>query len=259
MKRRAFLSMLGLALAGLLPAQASSAGDPTITVFAAASLTEALQTVAAAWTAQGNPRVTLSFDASSRLARQIEAGAPADAFFSADEEWMSYLDQKGLIREGTRVDLLGNSLVVVVPASSTLPMSAAGDLARPEVRHLALAGESVPAGRYARAALTRLGVFASVADRVVSGDNVRSVLAWVATGEAEAGVVYATDARVDARVRAAFTFPADSHPPIVYPAALVAGSRHGKEAAAFLAFCASPAGMALFSAAGFSAAPATPR
>ncbi len=233
------------------------AAEPGLTVLAASSLTESLQQVGAAWAAAGHPPVTFSFDASSRLARQIEAGAPADLFFSADAEWMDHLATGGLVDPATRVDLLGNTLVVVVPAASTLSVAGVADLARPEVRHLALAGDSVPAGRYARAALGALGGWDAVKDRVVSGDNVRTTLAWVAGGEAEAGLVYGTDARVEPRVKAVWTVPATAHPPIVYPAAVVASSGRRSDAAAFLAFCRSAPAMAVFGAAGFT--PAAPR
>lgn len=243
--------MITLLLAGV-----AVAGEPPITVLAASSLTESLQAVADAWTARGHPAPTLSFDASSRLARQVDAGAPADLFFSADAGWMDWLAGRGLVDPTTRVDLLGNALVVVVPAGSDLTVSAATGLADPRVRHLALAGESVPAGRYAREALRALGAWDGVADRVVSGDSVRATLAWVAAGEADAGLVYATDARVEPRVTVAWTVPADAHPPIVYPAAVVRKSAHRAEAEAFLAFCRGEVGRETFAAAGFSPPPA---
>jgi molybdate transport system substrate-binding protein len=211
--------------------------------------------VGTAWTAKGHPKVTFSFDSSSKLAKQVEAGAPADAFFSADLEWMDYLDTKGMIEKTTRVSLLGNSLVAVLPAASTIPVASAADLAKPEIKHLALAGENVPAGKYARAALGSLGALDAVKDRIVSGDNVRTVLGWVATGEADAGAVYATDAKVEPKVKVAFTFPASSYPAIVYPAAATKASTHAKDAADFVAYCKSADGMAVFLAAGFTAAP----
>lgn len=249
MTRRWMLAALVAVLAAF-PVRARAADE--IVVLAAASLTESLSKVAAAWTAKGNPRVVLSFDASSRLAKQVEAGAPADAFFSADVEWMDWLAARGLLDAGTRRNLLGNTLVVVVPAGSTLGIAAPGDLAR--ARHLALGGESVPAGKYARAALRTLGVWDGVAAKVVNGDNVRAVLGWVAKGEADAGIVYATDAKVEPKVRVAFTVPAGSHAPIVYPAAVTKGAANPKAAADFLAYCAGAEGMAVFSAAGFSPA-----
>ncbi len=247
-------TMVLITLAGTIPARAD---DPGLTVLAASSLTEALQKVATGWTAKGHPKVTFSFDGSSRLARQIEAGAPADAYFSADSDWMDDVAQRGLIDPGTRVNLVGNTLVAVVPAASTLIVAAASDLDRPEVKHLALAGEAVPAGKYGRAALTSLGALDAVNGRIVNGDNVRTVLGWVASGEADAGIVYLTDATIEPKVRVAFTFPASSYPTIVYPAAVLKTSTHAKDAADFLTYCKSADGMAVFAAAGFTVAPVT--
>jgi molybdate transport system substrate-binding protein len=246
------LVLLRLALVLPLPARAA---DTEITVLAASSLTETLQAVGAKWTAAGHPKVTFSFDASSRLAKQIEAASPADLFFSADADWMDYLEQRALIDEATRVNLLGNALVVVVPAASAAKFTSVKDLSRPEVKHLALAAETVPAGKYARAALTSASAWEPVKDRVVNGENVRTVLGWIASGEAEAGFVYATDAKVDPKVKVAFTVPASSYPPIVYPAAVVKGAAQAKGAAEFLAYCQSAEGMAVFIAAGFTPPP----
>jgi molybdate transport system substrate-binding protein len=222
-----------------------------LTVLAASSLTDALPDVADAWKAHGGVPVTFSFDSSSKLAKQVEAGAPADALFTADEETLDGLDANGLLAAGTRRDLLGNQLVVVVPATATWIPASAEDLGGEELTHLALAGENVPAGRYARASLQAAGAWTAVEPRVVTGDNVRTTLAWVSRGEAEAGVVYATDARAEPAVKVAFAFPDGSHPAIVYPAAVVAASAHPSEATAFLDFCASPDGLAVFEAAGF--------
>lgn len=251
MTRRSPLIALILA-ACVAPSPAPHAEEPAVVVLAAASLTESLQKVATRWSSEGHPKVTLSFDASSRLARQIEAGAPADAFFSADQEWMDYLAGRGLIDPATRVTLLGNALVAIAPAKSALTLHDARDLARPELLHLALAGENVPAGKYARAALESLGVWGAVEDRVQRGDNVRSVLSWVAAGEADAGVVYATDAAVEPAVKLAFTFPESSHPPVSYPAAVLRGANDARSAADFLSFCQGAEGMAVFLAAGFT-------
>lgn len=259
MTRRSLLAALFAAGAALsLTSRPAAADEPAVVVLAASSLTESLQKAAIAWTAKGHPKVTFSFDASSKLAKQVEAGAPADAFFSADSDWMDFLDGKGLISRSTRVNLLGNALVAVLPASSSLPVASVADLARAEIKHLALAGENVPAGRYGRAALASLGAWDAVKERVVSGDNVRTVLGWVATGEAEAGIVYATDAKVEPKVRVALTFPPTSYPTIVYPAAVLTSATHAKDAADFLTYCKSAEGMAVFTAAGFTAAPAAP-
>lgn len=254
MNRRAF-ACFALLLLALWPPAARAASPEGLTVLAAASLTDVLPKVATAWKASGGGDVAFSFDASSRLAKQVEAGVPADAFFSADREWMDYLEQRGLLTPGTRGDLLGNALVLVVPSGAAWVPKSAADLASPSLEHLALAGENVPAGRYARAALQSQGAWDAVKDRVVSGDNVRTTLAWVAKGEAEAGTVYTTDARVEPRVKVAFTFPETSHPPIVYPAAALKSSAHPKAAAAFLTFCRGKEARALFEAAGFTVLP----
>lgn len=235
-----------------LPARAAAPAAP-LTVLAAASLTEVLQQLGASWQAKGNGAVRFSFDASSRLAKQVESGAPADAFFSADQEWMDWLDARGLVAD--RVTLAGNTLVTVVRNDAPTPPADAKGLAGPAIHRLAMAGENVPAGRYGRAALRSLGVWDAVKDRVVNGDSVRAALTWVATGEADAGVVYATDARVEPRVRVAFTFLASSHPPIAYPAAALRGSAHLADARAFVAFCASAEARAVFAAAGFTPPP----
>lgn len=232
------------------PTAAVGAERP-LTLLAASSLTESLGEVAAAWAAQGHPAPLLSFESSAKLAKQIEAGVPADLFFSADAGWMDTLAQGQHLDAATRVDLLGNRLVAVVPQDSPLALHSPADLSLPALTRLALAGEAVPAGRYARAALVHAGVYEAVQARVIPGDNVRAVLSWVAAGEADAGVVYATDARVEPRVKLAFVFPADSHPPIVYPAAVLRGSGDPAQARAFLEFCQSPSGQAVFERAGF--------
>jgi molybdate transport system substrate-binding protein len=223
-----------------------------LTVLAASSLTEALPKVAEGWKLQGGGSVAFSFDSSARLAKQVEAGAPVDLVFFADRETLNGLDRKGLLAAGTPRDLLGNSLVVVVPAAATWVPTSPADLASPSLVHLAVAADNVPAGKYARAALQESGVWTDVEPKVVPGDNVRTTLAWVTRGEAEAGIVYATDARAEPNVKTAFTFPATSHPLIVYTAAVVGASPHAAQANAFLAYCASPEGMAAFTAHGFT-------
>ena len=232
--------------------RAHAAAPVTLEVLAAASLSEVLPRVAARWTARQNPRVSLTFDASSRLARQLEAGARADVFVSADHAWMEHLERGGQVVRGTRVELAGNRLVAVVRPGFTGVVAGARDLAGAGVRTLALAGENVPAGVYARAALSRMGAWDALAPRVVRGESVRTALAWVASGEADAGVVYATDARVEPRVRVAFTLPEDAHPPIRYPAAVTRRSSHAEVAARFLAFCGSDEAVRLFDEAGFT-------
>jgi molybdate transport system substrate-binding protein len=212
-------------------ATADAAGNESevLLVFAAASLTDVLEEVDTAFTASTGLAVKASYAASAVLAKQIEAGAPADVFFSADLEWMNYLDQRGLLRRGSRRDLLGNALVLIAPADSPvqLKITPGFDLVQ------ALAGgrlsigdpDFVPAGQYAHAALTRLGLWERVSDRLVRAENVRAALAYVARGEAPLGIVYQTDAQAEKRVRVVAIFPADSHPPIIYPLALTARAR----------------------------------
>ena len=225
-------------------------------VLAAASLQEALGEAADAWTAKGHPRPVISFGGSSALARQIEAGAPADLFISADEQWMNHVTAKGLIRKGTRAPFLSNRLVLVAPARSNtrLVIRPGFPLARAlGTGRLAMADPaSVPAGRYGKAALVNLGVWPDVAGKVVRAENVRAALALVERGEAPLGLVYATDARASARVWVAGVFPPSSHPPISYPIAVLRESTH-READAFRRFLISREGRAIFAARGFQA------
>lgn len=228
-----------------------------VTVFAAASLTNALQDVAKDYEASGGGKVKFSFAASSLLARQIEAGADADVFFSADTEWMDYLAERKLIRTGTRRDALSNRLVLIAPAGSTVALSIAPGFAIAAAlgdSRLALADpDTVPAGKYAKAALTKLGVWDAVANKIARAENVRAALAYVARGEASLGIVYETDAKAEAKVRTVDTFPADTHPAIVYPVALTA-SANGSDAEAFLAYILSAKAAAVFKRHGFSVA-----
>ena len=251
--------------AGAAQADASSETQ-AITVFAAASLADAIEEIARVFTAGGGAAgtnsathavVRTSFAASSVLARQIEAGAPADVFISADVEWMDYLDARHLLRAGTRRALLGNRLVLVAPETSTVQVTL--------VPHVdltaALAGgrlatgdpDSVPVGRYAQAALTRLGVWQQLAPQLVRAENVRAALEYVARGEAALGIVYRTDALAEKRVRVVATFPADSHPPIIYPLALTVGA--SPEATAFETFLESAAARGIFIRYGFEPLP----
>jgi molybdate transport system substrate-binding protein len=237
--------------AGVADAAASSKAP--LTVFAAASLTEALQAVSDRYTQASGQPVRLSFAASSALARQIEAGARADVFFSADTEWMDYLQARNLIQKKSRRDVLGNELVLIAPAASTVELKigmnfplaatlAAGRLATGDP-------DSVPAGRYARSALTTLGVWNEVADKLVRTENVRAAMAFVARGETPLGIVYTTDALVDKKVRIVDTFPAESHLPITYPIALTAVAAAG--ASQFIDYLKGPAGQAVFKQYGF--------
>lgn len=247
--RRVFLTG---AAASLAPTFAR-AGAP-VTVFAAASLQESLTAVGAAWTAKGGAPVRFSFGASSAMARQIDQGAPADVFLSADEAWMDWLAGKGGIVAATRRRLLSNQLVLIAPAGSktTLRVGPGMLLARAlGAGRLAVADTTaVPAGKYAKASLTRLGVWKQVEDKLLPGENVRAALAYVTRGEAPLGIVYATDARADPGVRVVGIFPESSHPPIVYPGAVTARSRNGA-AAVFLGFLQSPRAAGIFRRYGF--------
>ena len=246
--RRDFIAAL---IALPLPAAAQTADR--LMVFAAASLTNTLDEIGRDYGRARGKRVVFSFAASMTLAKQIEASSGADVFIAADAESMDYLEQRGLIAKPTRQNLLGNSLVLIAPADSRVTLAIAPQMRLAEALgggRLALANvDSVPAGRYGKAALTALGVWNSVANHLAQGDDVRTTLAYVARGEAPLGIVYATDARIEPRVRVVGTFPANSHPPIVYPAAVVADAK--SDAASFLSYLKSPQARAVFERAGF--------
>ena len=245
----------GVVAALLLTAGAVQAAE-TATVFAAASLKNALDDAGKAFTAQSGVDVRASYAASSALARQIEAGAPADLFASADLEWMDYLTKKNLIRVETRVNLLGNRLVLIAPRDAkdnevaftpegfANALGADGRLATGEVN-------SVPIGKYAKVAFEKLGLWSSVQPRLAQSDNVRAALALVSRGEAPLGVVYESDAKSDPKVKVVGVFPADSHPPVVYPFAVTADAK-GDGAKRFLDFLRSAAAKPYFEAQGFS-------
>ena len=250
-----FLHLFALLFALLLtPAAIAQERGPV--VLAAASLQESLTEAANAWAAKGHAKPVLSFAASSALARQVIAGAPADLFLSADEPWMDAVAKAGMLRAGTRATLLGNRLVLIAPAASRTKLTIARGfpLARAlGTGRLALADpDAVPAGKYAKAALSRLGVWTGVVAKVAPAENVRAALALVERGAAPLGIVYATDARASKAVRVAGTFPATSHPPIRYPVALLTASRP-KDAAAVRPFLFSKQGRAIFARHGFSA------
>jgi molybdate transport system substrate-binding protein len=244
-----------LALALLLASPARAEDPPT--VFAAASLTDAMKDVAAAWVKLGHSAPVMSFASSSTLARQIEQGAGANLFASADEQWMDELDKKGLLAPGTRKDLLSNDLVLVMPAGATRRVTIGpgfdvaailgsdGKLAVGDPAH-------VPAGIYAEQALRKLGAWDAAEPRLARADSVRSALLLVERGEAPAGIVYGTDAAVSPGVSVAGVFPADSHDPIRYPFALVKGAG-AAEAQALLDFIEGPEGAKILAARGFKA------
>jgi molybdate transport system substrate-binding protein len=246
------LGLLCLTMSASLPA--ADVQQPQILVFAGASLTDGLQEASAAYEKTVQVTVKSSFDSSSVLARQIEAGAPADVFFSADTKWMDYLQSRNLIQAGSRKNVVGNRLVLIAPAASQIklkiaphfPLAAAlgdGRLATGDP-------DSVPVGRYARSALTALGVWNEVASRLARGENVRAALMYVGRGEAPLGIVYATDALVDKNVRVVDTFPANTHEPIVYPAALTKAAK--SEAAGFVTYLFSPHAHEMFIKYGFT-------
>ncbi len=254
-------TLLGLAAATVGAAEPPAAAAPTLVVFAAASLTEALDAVDGAFTAQSHVRVQASYAASSVLAKQIEAGAPADVFFSADRQWMDHAEQHGALRAGTRRDVLGNDLVLIAPADSALQLTIAPGFALVaalgEGRLACADPDSVPAGLYARAALTKLGVWEAVQARLARAENVRAALAYVARGETPLGIVYATDAQAEKRVRVVGIFPEDTHPPIVYPAALTRTAR--PQAQAYLEFLSGPVALEIFRRHGFTIGAAPPQ
>lgn len=231
-------------LAGLFlsPTHAAEDRKPQLLVFAAASLTNVLEDLSTAWEATSGVPVKTSFAASSVLARQIEAGGKADVFISADQEWMDYLQSRGLIDRASRRNLVGNRLVLIAPVDSRIELRIAPGFKLAA----ALKGgrlstgdpDTVPVGRYARSALMSLGLWDEIQDRLVRADNVRSAMMFVSRGEAPLGIVYTTDALVDSKVRIVDTFPENSHAPITYPGAKTIGSNN--YAVSFLEFLSKP-------------------
>ena len=255
---RALLAGLCLAICGLGAAAGARAAEEAqpILVFDAASLTDVVENLGRSFTARSHVAVRSSPASSSALARQIEAGAAADVFFSADLEWMDYLDQRKLLRPGSRHDVVRNRLVLIAPADSKVSVKIAPgfDLLKALGDGKLATGDpdSVPAGKYAHVALEKLGIWNGVAPRLVRAENVRSALAFVAHGEAPLGIVYRTDALADKRVRIVDEFPEDSHPPIIYPIALT--TRAGPAAQRFLDFVTSDAVKPIFREYGFQPA-----
>lgn len=256
MPRSRFLAWV-IAWAGLsllaVPALAAPAKAP-VTVFAAASLTDAMQTIGAAYHKKTGAEVRFSFASSSTLARQIESGAPADMFVSADVEWMDYVQARKLIRNDSRRDILGNRLVLIGPATSALKVKVAPGFALKAALNggrLAVGDPAhVPAGIYAKTALTRLGVWDQVSGQLVPAENVRAALAYVARGETPLGIVYWTDAMIEPKVKIVGVFPESSHPPITYPAALTV--KADPAAKAFYDYVRGPEARAVFTRLGFS-------
>jgi len=236
----------------------AQAADKDVTVFAAASLTNALQDIGTDFNATGGTQVKFSFAASSLLARQIEGGAEADLFISADTDWMNYLADRNLIQTASRKDILSNRLVLITEKASAAQLEIKPGFPLAQALgngRLAVADpDTVPAGRYARAALTSLGVWGTVAEKLVRAENVRVALTYVARGEAPLGIVYETDAKSEPGVRIVGVFPADSHLPITYPAAL---TTHGTsaQAKAFMAYLQEEKSAAVFKKYGFIVLP----
>jgi molybdate transport system substrate-binding protein len=253
--RNAVLAALAAALAVAVLPLSAQAQDTSITVFAAASMKNALDDVDAAFTKQSGTKVVASYDASSALMKQIEGGAPADVFVSADLKWMDYGSQKKLIKDDTRVNLLGNELVLIAPKDSKIDkvtIAPGMDLAKLAGDGRITTGDvqAVPVGIYAKAALEKLGLWASVEPKMAMAANVRAALVLVARGEASLGIVYSTDAKVEPGVKVVGVFPESSHDPIIYP---VAATVNGKpDATPYLAFLRSSAAKEVFEKYGFT-------
>ncbi len=253
MSRFLSIVLLMLAWSGDPP---SAAAQESLTIFAAASLKNAVDDVDAAFSRATGTKVTASYAATSALAKQIEQAAPADVFISADLKWMDYVIQHKLVKEETRVNLLGNKLVLIAPKNSKLDhvaISKGFDIAKLAGNgRIAVADPSaVPAGRYAKAALENLGAWKAAEPKLAQVENVRATLAFVARGETPVGIVYATDAKIEPKVKIIGTFPDGSHPPVTYPAAQTAGSNN-PNAARYLSFLRSNAAKAIFEKYGFS-------
>jgi molybdate transport system substrate-binding protein len=254
--RRYLLRLIAVAAVGLCltPSFARDESKGPL-VFAAASLKDALDAINAAWSKESGKSAVISYAGSSVLAKQIEEGAPADVFISADLDWMDYLAKRNLIKPGTRFNLLGNTLVLIAPKDSSLEAKIVPDFPLAALigdGKLAMANtESVPAGKYGKAALTKLGIWDSIKDKIAQAENVRAALLLVSRGEAPLGIVYATDANADPNVKVLGTFPADTHKPIVYPAAVLAKSRSA-DAQAFVTFLKTDTAHKLFQDQGFT-------
>jgi molybdate transport system substrate-binding protein len=244
----AFVILLGAAHSS------AAAQDKTLTVFAAASMKNALDDIDAAYTAKTGVKITVSYAASSALAKQIEQGAPADVFVSADTDWMDYATAKRTINEPTRINLLGNSIVLIAPKDSRIEnvnigpgfdlskLAGDGKIATGDVK-------AVPVGKYAKTALEKLGAWQAAEPKFAMAESVRAALTLVARGEAALGIVYSTDARIEPGVKIVGTFPADTHPAIIYPVAATTAAK--PEASDYLAFLRSSAAKAILEKYGF--------
>jgi molybdate transport system substrate-binding protein len=245
--------MLIFILGGSVPVTAGQSNK--VFVFAAASTTNAIQEIGQLFSQKNKARCVSSFASSSTLAKQIDAGAPANVYISANPRWMDFLDGKGLIETGTRYDILGNRIVLIAPAASDLHLDILPGFALPEImdgEKISMGDpEHVPAGIYGRQALESLGVWDEIAPKVVRAKDVRTALVFVERGEAPLGIVYATDAAITDKVKVVGIFPENSHPPVIYQAAIVRGNKT-KVALAFFRFLKSPEAAAVFEAYGFS-------
>ncbi len=255
LKTTLIVAAVAAALSIAFAPQPAAAQDKSITVFAAASMKNALDDADAAFTKQTGTKVVASYDASSALMKQIEGGAPADVFVSADLKWMDYGSQKKLINDASRVNLLGNELVLIAPKDSKIDnvtLAPGFDLAKLAGDGRIATGDvkAVPVGIYAQAALDKLGIWSSVEPKTAMTANVRAALTLVARGEAVLGIVYATDAKVDPGVKIVSVFPESSHPPIIYPAAATTGAK--PDATPYLAFLSSAAAKTIFEGYGFT-------
>jgi molybdate transport system substrate-binding protein len=254
MNRRLLLKFV-VAVIAAFPFALTAAAQEKVTVFAAASLKNALDAANAEWQKETGNETTASYAASSALAKQIEAAAPADLFISADLAWMDYVAEKKLIKDDTRANLLGNRIVLIAPAdkASTLEIKEGFDLAGlvGDGKLAMGAVDSVPAGKYGKAALEKLGVWSAVEGKVAGTESVRAALALVSRGEAPYGIVYQTDAAADPGVAVVGTFPEDSHPPIIYPVAILNESKSAA-AAAYLDFLKSDKAASFFTEQGFT-------
>jgi molybdate transport system substrate-binding protein len=251
------LAAVALASTLLVSGCTKPAADAPLTVFAAASLKESMDAATAVYGKAHGVRVRVSYASSAALARQVEQGAPADVFVSADLDWMDMLQSKGRVDAATRRDLLGNTLVLIAPKISTaapLTLARGSDLLPllgSQGRIAVAMTDSVPAGKYAKAAFESLGMWPALQSRTAEAENVRAALLLVARAETPLGVVYGSDANAEPRVKVLATFPADSHPSIVYPAARLAASRH-PQGASFVQWLHSPEASAIFRTHGFT-------
>jgi molybdate transport system substrate-binding protein len=253
--RSVIFVVLSVLLTQAAPAQTAGSGQGKLVVFAAASMQTALDAIAPVFVQQKGETASISYGSSAILAKQIERGAPADVFISADAKWMDYLEGKKLLEPGTRRNLLGNSLVLIAPADAQAELKIAPGFnlagAAGDGKIAVCTVDSCPAGIYAKEALQKLGVWDAVEPKLAQASNVRDALNLVARGEAKFGIVYGTDAKAEPKVKVVDVFPAETHSPIVYPVAVIAGSKD-PQAAVFVAFLRSQAAVKILREQGFT-------